>query len=92
MAQSRHKTPEVLMGYVQKTKEEIKTSYDGAFSKPQPKPDNIPEPQPQVVQQPESNLKEQLTARFVRGEITEAGYLLALKNIDNNDNTGQYTL
>ena len=27
------------------------------------------------------------TQRFIRGEITETGYLLALKNIDNTDNT-----
>ena len=85
MAQTRHKTSDVLLGYINYTDTEVTDSYMKAFDKPiQPQQ---PEPKPQIVQQPESNLKEQLTAIFIRGEITETGYLLVLKNIDNKDNS-----
>ena len=51
---------------------------------------SIPEPTPQqdiMIQTPNNgNLKQQLTERFIKGEITESGYLVALKSLDNKDN------
>ena len=92
MAQTRHKTSDVLLGYINYTDTEVTDSYMKAFDKPtqpqQPEPmkPRIPT-KPQTTEQPQNNLKQELTARFIKGEITEAGYLTALKNIENQDDT-----
>jgi len=99
MAQTRHRDAGVLMGYINYTDKEITDAYMNAFDKPEPKkPEITPEPEPKpkvkpreevMIQEPSNNgnLKQQLTEKFIRGEITESGYIMALKNLENKDDT-----
>ena len=98
--QARHSNTDTTLRYINYATEEYEKSYNRfenkLTNKPEPKlqppiqPNPIVEPQiqppPQVTQTiQEGNLKEQLTQRFIRGEITETAYLTALKSLENTD-------
>jgi len=93
--QARHSITDTTLRYINYATEEYENSYANferkitQRDKPQPKPKPQPDIQPPQQTQP-SNLKEQLTQRFIRGEISETSYLIALKSIEGTDNPVGY--
>ena len=99
--QTGHKDVNVLMNkYVHVNDEERKKLFDQIWDdeekkkpdepepeEPEPKKKPKPDPEP-MYQKPQTDhtLKEQLTQRFIRGEISESSYLVALKSLDGTKN------
>ena len=89
MHRSGHTNIQSVKPYLNPKDDEVNTNISNAlsFDRPESKPD-MQRPKPKQPEPQVSDLKEQLTQRFIKGEITESGYLTALKNLEKDESKG----